>query len=128
MFVAIIGSLIVALILIIGTYLMGRNASRGTEAAVRNVSLLYLDELAGRREQVVSSALSDYIRDLDIEIGMIEADDLGSVEKLQAYQLRMKQLYGLEKFAFVDENNKKVIIAVPTDCAFEQTTAAGGLV
>jgi len=148
---AIIGTLIVALILIPGTFWMGQSASKDTEAAVRNVSLLYLDELAGRREQVVASTLNDYINDMDIAIGLMEKEDLSSTEKLQTYQARMKQLYGVEKFAFVDEDgliytsrgtrtdidqydfdyqtlsqpeisiknadgeDKKVIIAVPTD-------------
>ena len=151
MLVAILGSLFVVLILVIGTYWTGRTASRDTETAVRNVSLFYLDELAGRREQVVESTLNDYISDMDVAIGMLQKEDLSSIESLQAYQLRMKQLYGLDKFAFVDENgliytsrgtrtdidqysfdyltisepeislkntegeNKKVIIAVPTD-------------
>ena len=142
---------IVAIVLIAGTYWSGKSAEKATETAVRNVSLLYLDELAGRREQVVASTLTDYINDLDVAIGLMTSDDLSSVESLQNYQLRMKQLYNLEKFAFVDENgliytsrgtrtdidqydfdyetlsepeisiknstgeNKKVIIAVPTD-------------
>ncbi len=101
---AAIGSLIVVVILIIGTIWTGRSASHDTEKAVRNVSLLYLDELAGRREQVVSATLNDYINDLDAAIGLLEKSDLESKESLQAYQTRMKQLYDLEKFAFVDEN------------------------
>ncbi len=40
---------------------------------------------------------------MDVAIGLLTSDDLSSTESLQAYQLRMKQLYGLEKFAFVDE-------------------------
>ncbi|MBO6283512.1 MAG: hypothetical protein J6M63_06235, partial [Pseudobutyrivibrio sp.] len=98
------GSIIVLMILVFGTIWTGSSASKDTEKAVRNVSLLYLEELAGRREQVVASTLNDYISDLDVAIGLITPDDLSSVEKLQAYQLRMKQLYGLEKFAFVDED------------------------
>lgn len=101
---AINGSIVIAIILIVGTILSGRLAGSDTEKAVRNVSLLYLDELAGRREQVVSSALDNYIEDMDVAIGMIEKSDLSSVESLQSYQARMKLLYGLEKFAFVDEN------------------------
>lgn len=104
MFVTIVGSLIVALILIIGTIWSGQNASKDTETAVRNVSLFYLDELAGRREEVVSSTLNDYISDLDVAVELITPQDLSSIESLQAYQLHMKQLYGLEKFAFIDEN------------------------
>lgn len=104
MVVAIAGIVVVALILILGTIWTGRNASKDTEEAVRNVSLLYLDELASRREEVVASTLNDYISDLDVAIGLLTPEDLASTEALQAYQLRMKQLYGLEKFAFVDEN------------------------
>ncbi|MBR1397102.1 MAG: hypothetical protein IJ563_06175, partial [Selenomonadaceae bacterium] len=101
---AIIGSVIVAVILVLGTLWTGQNASKDTETAVRTVSLLYLDELAGRREQVVSSTLNNYIRNMDTAIGILEKDDLSSIEHLQAYQARMKQLYGLEKFAFVDND------------------------
>jgi hypothetical protein len=36
---------------------MGRTAGRDTEQAVRSVSLLYPDELADRREQVVENNL-----------------------------------------------------------------------
>lgn len=100
--IIIFGSVIVAGILIIGTLLMGRKASDDTGVAVRNVSLLYLEELAGRREQVVESFLDDYISDIDIALGLMDKEDLQSVEKFQAYQTRMKQMYGLEKFAFVD--------------------------
>ena len=93
------GCLIVAVILTIGTFALGRVANNDTKEAVRNVSLLYLSELAGRREQVVSSVLNDYVSDLDVAAGMLTAEDLSSTEALQDYQLRMKQLYDLDKFA-----------------------------
>ena len=102
--VAVIGGIAVVLILIFGTFWTGKKASRDTEQAVRNVSLFYLDELAGRREQVVSSTLNDYVSDMDVALGLLSKEDLNSTNNLQAYQLRMKQLYGLEKFAFVDES------------------------
>lgn len=104
MAMAIAGSIVVVLILVLGTIWTGRSASKDTHKAVRNVSLLYLDELAGRREQVVASTLSDYIKDMDVAIGLLTPEDLSSTENLQAFQLRMKQFYELEKFAFVDEN------------------------
>ena len=102
--VAIIGCLIVAIILILGTFQLGKVADNDTQEAVRNVSLLYLSELAGRREQVVSEILDEYVTDMDIALGLLTSEDLDSVENLQKYQLRMKQLYTLEKFAFVDSN------------------------
>ena len=100
----IVGILIVVVILIVGTFWMGTSVSDDNANAVRTVSLLYLDELAGRREQVVASKLGDYINDTNIALDLMSKDDLSSVEKLQAYQSRMKQLYGLEKFAFVDKD------------------------
>ncbi|MBR4384874.1 MAG: hypothetical protein IKP64_15125, partial [Selenomonadaceae bacterium] len=98
----IIGILIVVTVLIVGTFLMGSSVKNDNEEAVRTVSLLYLDELAGRREQVIASKLNDYINDMTIALNLLTKDDLSSIEKLQAYQAKMKLLYGLQKFAFVD--------------------------
>ena len=54
---AMLGTVAVILILVIGTIWTGDRARQDTEESVRTVSLLYLDELAGRREQVVSANL-----------------------------------------------------------------------
>ena len=101
---ALIGGIIVACILVFGTMLMGRIAKKDTEDAVRSVSLLYLDELAGRREQVIASNLKNSINNLQVATGLLETADLQDIEHLQAFQRKMKKLYGLEKFAFVDSN------------------------
>ena len=100
--IAVIGSLIVALILIAGTVWMGRSARRDAETAVHSVSLLYLDELAGRREQVVENNLQDMIQDMRIAVDLMDTEDLRDMEHLQTFQLRMRRMYNLEKFAFVD--------------------------
>lgn len=89
-------------VMIASTWWVGQSAKRDTENAVGSVSLLYLDELAGRREQVVAYALSRNISNMETAIGLMTEDDLSSEADLQAYQKRMKQLYTLEKFAFVD--------------------------
>jgi hypothetical protein len=81
---------------------MGRSARQDTENAVRSVSLLYLDELAGRREQVVESNLQGKVDTIRVAITLMTDDDLGDKAHLEAYQTRMKQLYHLERFAFVD--------------------------
>ena len=103
-YIAALGFVLIAVILTVGTYGLGRIAGNDTKSAVRNVSLLYLSELAGRREQVVSSILDDYIRDMDVAVGMLTDEDLSSKESIQDYQFRIKQLYDLEKFAFIDTN------------------------
>ena len=104
MVLAVIGAVIIAAILVLGTIWMGRTASKDTEKAVRSVSLLYLDELAGRREQVVEDNLNDYINIINMAIDMMTEEDLSDGDHLQAYQSRMKLLFNLERFAFVDSD------------------------
>ncbi len=70
--------------------------------AVRSVSLLYLDELAGRREQVIENNLKDTINVINIAVGLISAEDLSDLDHMRAYQRNIKQLFHLERFAFVD--------------------------
>ena len=103
MLLAVLGAIAVAVIIFFGTIWMGRNAQRDTESAIRSVSLLYLDELAGRREQVVADNLADNIEVIRTAISLMTPDDLSDEQHLQAYQARMKRLYNLERFAFVDE-------------------------
>ena len=100
--IAVIGSFILAIILVAGTIRMGQSAKNSTEDAVRSVSLLYLDELAGRREQVVEDNLQDKVKTIRVAIDLMTEEDLSDKEHLEAYQTRMKRLYTLEKFAFVD--------------------------
>lgn len=100
--VYIIGALIVLAIIIVGIIIMGRRAGKDTEEAVRKVSLLYLDELAGRREQVVENNLKSSIEDIQTAVNLMTDEDKSDIPHLQNYQARMKKLYKLEKFAFVD--------------------------
>ena len=102
--IAVTGGMLTILIFVFGTLWTGRSAGSDTEAAVRSVSLLYLDELAGRREQVVESNLQGKINDIRVALALMDENDLSSPERLRAYQARMRQLYGLEKFAFVDRS------------------------
>ncbi|MBR4759068.1 MAG: response regulator, partial [Lachnospiraceae bacterium] len=97
------GCIMIALILALTTFWSVRSAHKSTDEAVRAVSDFYLQELAGRREHVVAKNLSSSITDMQTAIGLMEADDFSDMEHLQAYQARMKKLYKLEKFAFVDE-------------------------
>lgn len=100
--IAVTGSVILAVILVLGTVWMGYNAKKDTEEAVRSVSLLYLDELAGRREQVVEKNLQEKIQTIRVAIELMTEEDLSDKVHLETYQSRMKKLYHLDKFAFVD--------------------------
>ena len=102
--IALIGTSIFILVLTVGTILSVVMAKKDSEKAVEAVSLLYLDELAGRREQVVSTNLNRKIDDMYVTLELMTDDDLSDEEHLQAYQARMKRLYKLDKFAFVDSD------------------------
>ncbi|MBQ3428989.1 MAG: response regulator [Mogibacterium sp.] len=98
------GVAIILLLLVAGTIYMSHAARLDTERAIRKVSLLYLDELAGRREQVVEANLDNRIETIEIAVGLMTDEDLATEENRQAYQARMKALYHLDKFAFVGES------------------------
>ncbi|MBR2533023.1 MAG: hypothetical protein IKE56_10290, partial [Lachnospiraceae bacterium] len=101
--IAVIGILLVVVMLIAGTLWTGRSAQKDTVEAARSVSRLYLDELAGRREQVVKNNISNNIRVIDVALGLMNESDLQDPEHLSDYQRRLKLLFELERFAFVDE-------------------------
>ena len=102
LYTAVAGGVLIVAILVLGTFWSGQRARQDAENAARSVSSLYLDELTGRREQVVASALERNIRNMQTAVSLLTDDDLSDTEHLQTYQKRMRQLYTLEKFAFVD--------------------------
>ena len=63
---------------------MGSRARRDTEEAVRSVSLLYLDELAGRREQVVEDNLREKIQTIRVAIDLMTDEDTSDKAHLEA--------------------------------------------
>ena len=100
---AVIVAAVIAAIVIIGTMWMGRSAREATEDAVHSVSRFYLDELASRRRQVVEENLDNTIKNMRTAMSLMDDNDLSSVKNLQAYQAKIKKMYELDKFAFVDE-------------------------
>ncbi len=100
--IAIFGVLAVVSILVFGTFEMGESARKDTLDAVHSVSLLYLDELAGRRERVVSHNISEKVDVIHTVLELMEDKEISTIEDLQSYQSQMKRLFNLEKFAFVD--------------------------
>ena len=101
--IALIGAIAVTMIIVFGTIWIGQSARKDSQEVARTVSLLYLDELAGRREQVVAENLKGRISDLHTALELMTDEDLSDVAHLQAYQAKMKKLFTLERFAFVNE-------------------------
>ena len=101
-----IGAVLIALILLAGSFWVWQSTKRANDEAVRSVSRLYLDELAGRRARVVAGALRDNVQSIQNALATIESGDLESEAGLQAFQRKMKRLNDLEKFAFVDAQGR----------------------
>ena len=101
--VLVTGVIVLAAVLVGGIVWMAGSAHRDASEAARSVSLLYLDELAGRREQVVEDNLNDNIRVIRIALEMVSDEDLSDLEHMREYQRRVKRFFNLKRFAFVDE-------------------------
>ena len=100
-FAALIVGCALLAILVFGTMWMGHSARSDTEAAVRSVSLLYLGELAGRREQVVANNMREKVNVIETALDLMTEEDWSDAAHLQAYQIKIKRLFHLERFAFV---------------------------
>ncbi len=100
--VTVISVIIVAAVLAGGIILLSRSSHKDASEAARSVSLLYMDELAGRREQVVEDNLNNHIDIIDNAVRMLTDEDLSGLEPMRAYQRQVKQFFHLERFAFVD--------------------------
>ncbi len=104
-FIAAVGGALLVVILVFGTMWMGSIARNDTQKAVRSVSLLYLDELAGRREQVVAENMREKIDVIQTGLELLTEEDLSDSAHLQAYQARIKQLFKLERFALIGNDD-----------------------
>lgn len=101
---AITGGIIIAVVLLFTTIWVSNSARSGTSQAVSRVSDFYLEELAGRRAQVVAEELRTNFSYMENAITIIEEKDLESEDTLRKFFGRIKRLCGIDKFAFVDEN------------------------
>ena len=102
--VAIIGGAIIAALLILSTLWINRSERSGTIEAVHSVSELYLRELTDRREQVITARINIRVDNIQSALKILSSNDLQSVETLSAFLSKMKILFGVDQFAFVNES------------------------
>ena len=105
LFPILIGAVIVVLIVTAATFWMSAGARKATDDAVEKVSEFYLEELAGRRSQVVTRFLETKADQMQRAMALMTQEDLSSQKALRAFIGRVEALYGLELFAVVDEDN-----------------------
>lgn len=101
---AVSGGIIIAAIILITMGWVSNKARISTKQAVNRVSEFYLEELAGRRAQVVSEELKNHFAYIENALTVLEEDDLKSQETLRRFLGKVRELYGVDKFALVDEN------------------------
>ena len=93
---AVCGGIVIAVILLVTTLWVSNAARKGTDQAVDKVSEFYLEELAGRRAQVVNEDLKNNFAYMENALGILEASDLESLETLQRFLGRIKMLHGMD--------------------------------
>ena len=82
----VIGGVLIAALLIASTICAGDSAGKSTSSAVRTISNFYLQELAGCREQVVSTNLDSCIANMRSAVSLMTEDDLSDTAHLQDFQ------------------------------------------
>lgn len=100
----IVGGIVIAVILLLTTIWVSSSARTGTREAVNKVSEFYLEELAGRRAQVVSWELENNFAYLENALAILDDHDLESQETLRSFLGKVKELHGMDELALVDEN------------------------
>ena len=102
--ISIIGIAFIILSLIFGTIVNVQSAQKETQSVAENVSKFYIEELANRRVSIITDALNQNFHYINNAISSITEDDLKSVTNLRHFLGKIRRLYGVQKFSFVDED------------------------
>ena len=102
---AIIGALLVVLIIAGATFWMSSGARSATEWAVEQISGFYLEELAGRRSQVISSFFDTKVAQMERAMELLDTENPDSQDDLRSFIGKIRTVLGLNLFAIVDEEN-----------------------
>lgn len=102
--IAVIGGIFILLLIMVSTVRNVQSAQKQTQIVAERVSNFYIEELANRRVTIVSDALKQNFQYMHNALDSITSDDLASVSSLRHYLGRIRQLYGVEKFSFIDQD------------------------
>lgn len=98
------GGILVLLLIIVSTVWNVQSAQKQTQDVAESVSDFYVEELANRRVTIISDALKQNFQYMYNAVDSITKDDLKSIDSLRHYLGRIRRLYGVEKFSFVDQD------------------------
>ena len=97
------GAIIIVLLIAISTLWNVHSAQKQTQLVAESVSDFYVEEIANRRITIISDTLKQNFQYMHNALETITKEDLSSVNSLRHYLGRIRKLYGVEKFSFVDE-------------------------
>ncbi len=100
---AVCGAVVVAVILLITSMWFSNSVGEETNWAVNQVSEFYLEELAGRRADLISRELRDQIEHMANTLDVVEDNDLESKKTLCNFLGKAAKLYEVDTFALIDE-------------------------
>ncbi|MBR4905110.1 MAG: response regulator [Selenomonadaceae bacterium] len=103
---AIVGGAIIAVLLIFSTLWINRSNLNSISLAVHSAGEIYLREMTDRREQVLNARISSRTNNLRAALRALTANDLKNLDSLKTFLDRMKILYSVDLFAFVDVNGR----------------------
>lgn len=98
------GGIIILLLTVLSTLWNVNSAQRQTRLVAESVSNFYVEELANRRVTIISDALKQNFQYMHNALDSITSEDISSVSSLRNYLGRIRKLYGVERFSFVNED------------------------
>jgi len=102
---AVIGSLLIMAMVTANSLWASRQADIATGEAVSAVSSFYLEEMADRRAQAISSMIDSSFDEMQKAVEFIDEEHVATQEELRNVIGRVQALLGLHRFAVVDTDN-----------------------
>lgn len=100
-----VGAIVVMAVVMAATMWMSAGATVVTDQAVDKVGGFYLQELAGHRTQVISGSLEERFEQMRRAMKLMAEEGVDTQEEVRAFIGKIEDLYDLEQFAVVDEDN-----------------------
>lgn len=104
--IAVVGGAIIAVLLIFSTLWINKSNLNSISLAVHSAGEIYLREMTDRREQVLNTRINSRINNLRASLRALTPNDLKNLDSLKIFLDRMKILYSVDLFAFVDSNGR----------------------
>ena len=101
----VIGGLLAMAVIVATTLWTSSGARKAADSAGDKVSEFYLQELAGRRSQLVTQVIDTEFNQMRRALELMSDEDLSSQESLRTFIGRVETLCDLNLFAVVDEDD-----------------------